>query len=153
MVHVMNGVNFKDLAVDLRNQLDAQRLRADTAERGLANCKLALHAQTHNYGVTNLRLIAAEQRNAELSALLQRVIDSSALSFEADAPEELESLEVDICAALSTASPATINQQGEEAGRAKRQAEFVRINSADHCRECGHPDCNGQCFGDDMMGD
>ena len=21
-----------------------------------------------------------------------------------------------------------------------------------HCPECGHPDCNGQCFGDDMMG-
>lgn len=45
-------------------------------------------------------LTAAEQRNANLTALLQRVVDSSVLSFEQDAPEELESLEVDICAAL-----------------------------------------------------
>ena len=22
----------------------------------------------------------------------------------------------------------------------------------DHCSECGDPDCNGQCAGDDMMG-
>lgn len=117
-------------------ELDAQRLRADTAERGLANCKLALDAQTHNYGVTNLRLIAAERRAdkaeaeaarkdqviedmvesnsdmttclaaaeqsiAKMTALLQRVVDSSVLSFEADAPEDLESLEVHICAALN----------------------------------------------------
>lgn len=41
-----------------------------TAQRGLANCKLALDAQTHNYGVTNLRLIGAEQR---LTAADERV--------------------------------------------------------------------------------
>lgn len=29
----------------------------------------------------------------------------------------------------------------------------LRLLSADHCKECGHPDCNGQCYGDDMMGD
>ncbi|MBC2660054.1 hypothetical protein H7A76_31890 [Pseudomonas sp. MSSRFD41] len=28
-----------------------------------------------------------------------------------------------------------------------------RILSDHHCPECGQPDCNGQCFGDDMMGD
>jgi hypothetical protein len=27
-----------------------------------------------------------------------------------------------------------------------------RLLSAPHCPECGHPDCNGQCYGDDMMG-
>ncbi len=32
------------------------------------------------------------------------------------------------------------------------KADFIRINSAAHCQECGHPDCNGQCYGDDMMG-
>ena len=40
----------------------ALREELSTAQRGLANCKLALDAQTHNYGVTNLRLIGAEQR-------------------------------------------------------------------------------------------
>lgn len=43
------------------------------------------------------RLTVAEQ-------LLQRVIDSSVLSFEQDAPEELESLEADICGALKPAA-------------------------------------------------
>jgi hypothetical protein len=47
------------------------------------------------------RLTAAEQRNAALTALLQRVVDSSVLSFEQDAPEDLESLEADICAAIA----------------------------------------------------
>ncbi|MDB1108123.1 hypothetical protein [Pseudomonas extremaustralis] len=40
----------------------ALREELSAAQRGLANCKLALDAQTHNYGVTNLRLIGAEQR-------------------------------------------------------------------------------------------
>jgi len=61
------------LVVPADRELDTQRLRADTAEA---------------------------ERDA-LRALLQRVVDSSVLSFEADAPEELESLEVDICAALN----------------------------------------------------
>jgi uncharacterized coiled-coil protein SlyX len=47
------------------------------------------------------RLANAERRNAAISDLLQRVVDSSVLSFEQDAPEELESLEADICAALN----------------------------------------------------
>ena len=41
----------------------------------------------------------------------------------------------------------------EVGGNDKRKADFIRLNSAPHCPECGHPDCNGQCFGDDMMGD
>ena len=40
----------------------ALREELSAAQRGLANCKLALDAQTHNYGVTKLRLIGAEQR-------------------------------------------------------------------------------------------
>lgn len=24
--------------------------------------------------------------------------------------------------------------------------------TVDRCPECGSPDCNGECFGDDMMG-
>jgi len=90
------------------------------------------------------RLTAADERADMLEGLLRRVVDSSVLSFEQDAPEELESLEADICAALKPA---------EGGGDDKRKADFIRLNSAPHCPECGHPDCNGQCFGDDMMGD
>lgn len=35
-----------------------------------------------------------------LRSLLKRVIDSSVLAFEQDGPEEFESLEADICAAI-----------------------------------------------------
>lgn len=35
----------------------------------------------------------------------------------------------------------------------RRQETFIRLNSDPHCPECGHPDCNGHCYGDDMMGD
>lgn len=47
-----------------QSELAALREELATAERGLANSKLALDAQTHNYGVTNLRLIGSEQRLA-----------------------------------------------------------------------------------------
>ncbi|NVZ73775.1 hypothetical protein HX859_02655 [Pseudomonas gingeri] len=46
------------------------------------------------------RLTTADERVDVLEGLLRRVVDSSALSFEQDSPEELESLEADICAAL-----------------------------------------------------
>lgn len=46
---------------------------------------------------------AAERRVEVLEGLLRRVVASSVLSFERDAPEELEGLEVDICAALKPA--------------------------------------------------
>ncbi|MBS6081870.1 MAG: hypothetical protein KIC49_11710 [Pseudomonas fluorescens] len=41
-----------------------------------------------------------------LEGLLRRVVESSVLSFEQDAPEALESLEADICAALKPAEAA-----------------------------------------------
>jgi hypothetical protein len=47
---------------------------------------------------------AAERRVEVLAGLLRRVVASSVLSFERDAPEELEGLEVDICAALKPAT-------------------------------------------------
>ena len=48
------------------------------------------------------RLTVQDQRVDDLVELLQRVLDSSVLSFEMDAPEPLENLEADICAALKT---------------------------------------------------
>lgn len=48
---------------------------------------------------------------------------------------------------------AKLYKPAEGGGDDKRKADFIRLNSAPHCPECGHPDCNGQCFGDDMMGD
>lgn len=50
----------------LPNELDTQRLRADTAERALANCNLALKAQTFNFETQKAKVTAAEQRIAEL---------------------------------------------------------------------------------------
>ena len=45
----------------------------------------------------------------------------------------------------------------ESCGQDPREGDYVRnkysLLSDPHCPECGHPDCNGQCFGDDMMGD
>lgn len=49
------------------------------------------------------RLAAADERAEVLEGLLRRVIESSVLIFEQDAPETLESLEADICAALKPA--------------------------------------------------
>jgi hypothetical protein len=85
-----------------------QALREElaTAHRGLANYKLALAAQTHNYGVTNLRLIAAEQRNAELIALLRRcntnliASKDSAVELKLDTPIS-DRLRLDVEAALN----------------------------------------------------
>jgi len=75
MVHVMNGVNFKDLAVDLRAQLDAQRLRADTAEAEQNDLKKHLAISERHLGrmiehsdQLEVRLAAAEQRIAEMVA-------------------------------------------------------------------------------------
>lgn len=34
----------------------------------------------------------------------------------------------------------------------RKKNDFIRLSSAPYCQECGHPDCNGQCFGDNMMG-
>ncbi|WP_092214735.1 MULTISPECIES: hypothetical protein [unclassified Pseudomonas] len=47
---------------------------------------------------------AAEKRVAVLEGLLRRVVDSGRFSFEQDAPEELEAIEVDIIAALSASA-------------------------------------------------
>lgn len=61
-------------------ELAALREELISAQRSLANCKLALDAQTHNYGVTNLRLTAAEQRNAEMTEVLHLLRICSSLS-------------------------------------------------------------------------
>jgi hypothetical protein len=70
-------------------ELKTQTLRADAAV-GDAN-------------EAEQRLTAADERADLLEGLLQRVVHASVLSFESDAPEQLESLEVDICAALKPA--------------------------------------------------
>lgn len=49
------------------------------------------------------RMNDTDERVDVLEGLLLRVVGSSVLSFEQDAPEELESLEADICAALKSA--------------------------------------------------
>lgn len=143
------------------SELDAQRLRADTAEAELAECKrkhlrscqIAIgksqlakerHAQLieaeeiraswqNGYDVKCQNILLLTLANRELRTLLQRVIDSSVLSFEADAPEELESLEVDICSALSTASPATIKPVASSHPGCDR----CGCSTVEHCDEIG----------------
>lgn len=53
----------------------------------------------------------------------------------------------DMIKALTAHQSAPAAKDGEHS-RTKRN-----LNADPHCPECGHPDCNGQCFGDDMMGD
>lgn len=82
----------------------------------------------HQCNILQQRLTVAEQ-------LLQRVIDSSVLSFEQDAPEELESLEADICGALKPAADvpgSTCNQIREESG----------LSTTKPCAACN----NGACI-------
>lgn len=50
-------------------------------------------------------VLLLQKRADVLEGLLRRVVESSVLSFEQDAPEALESLETDICAALKPAEP------------------------------------------------
>jgi len=56
------------------------------------------------------RLTVQDQREDDFRGLLQRVIDSSVLSFEMDAPEALEILEADICAALKPTAEAVSHE-------------------------------------------
>ena len=75
MVHVMNGVNFKDLAVDLRAQLDAQRLRADTAEAERDSWKDMREQSRLRNAKLRKKLTAAEQRIAELKSALEGMLE------------------------------------------------------------------------------
>ena len=68
----MNGVNFKELAVDLRKQLDAQRLRVDTAEAERDAWKDMREQSRARNAKLRKKLSAAEQRIAELVELLSK---------------------------------------------------------------------------------
>ncbi|PUB43181.1 hypothetical protein [Pseudomonas sp. GV047] len=70
------------------------------------------------------RLTAADERADVLEGLLRRVVESSVLSFEQDAPESLESLEADICAALKPATAGDCHHG---------------YTSILECPECGEP--------------
>lgn len=98
MVHVMSEVKVYGVAksalwdsignpacfssetmVVLKPDFDAQRLRADTAERALANCNLALKAQTFNFETQKAKVAAAEQRIAELLQICRDIQDDPRL--------------------------------------------------------------------------
>ena len=68
---------------------DGLQISLNTADQSIDELNAAISRRTH--------------RVRELEGLLRRVVDCSVLSFEKDAPEELESLEADICAALKPA--------------------------------------------------
>ena len=89
----------KEIAV-LREEL-AESGRADHLRQRIAFLTAEVHARAEERDAALERLADAERRNAELVELLQRVVDSGALVMEQDASFELESLEADICAALT----------------------------------------------------
>jgi len=100
-----------------QSELAALREELTTAKRSLANCKLALDAQTHNYGVTNLRLTAAEQRNAELLEIAEGL--TIQLHATIGNTEHHEDCMRDLAALKPTesgASGSTCNQIREELG-------------------------------------
>lgn len=72
-------------------------------QKQLQRLRVAAVAAQHLQGTgvaLQQRRTAADERADVLEGLLRRVVESSVLSFEQDAPEALESLEADICAAL-----------------------------------------------------
>ena len=102
------------------------------------------------------------ERDALLKRTLQFVINGVELGYirmpDADTPDPAHDLVPMIDAALSASadprSPVSAPFPGyPPVPQDRKMNDFVRLNSAPHCPECGHPDCNGQCYGDDMMGD
>lgn len=88
-------------------------------------------------------LTAADERADVLEGLLRRVVDSSVLSFEQDAPEELESLEADICAALN---PAEGLDRRDMAGKMHLMKREAQVNtSCEWCAGCGHDPYGEKC--------
>ena len=81
----------------LREELATIRADRDAEKKMKAKARDQRDVQT-------IRACELKQRLTVAEKLLQRVIDSSVLSFEQDTPEELESLEADICAALKPAA-------------------------------------------------
>lgn len=101
---------------------DAERLRADTAEAELKDVEDDLDTVTHHNIDLQLAAKAAEQRIAELDSrnkrlemLLRRASNYGGLTPNwHDAVQFILAEQKDSRSALSTASPATINQQREE---------------------------------------
>lgn len=114
-----------------RQERDALQQRLTTAHEkndALSTAYVRAGEQEHE-----LRL-----RLGLLEGLLQRVVHASVLSFESGAPEHLESLEVDICAALKQEECCTVSAQD----RALLQAgdytpeELFGIGGKPSCPKC-----------------
>ena len=111
----------------------------------LAGCEATMRFNEGKNHEIHQRLTAAEQRNAELVELLRETVP--ALSLAASAFKAQKPVYIKVKNALKpTESGAS------ETRRESSLMEKKRILSGPHCPECGHPDCNGQCYGDDMMG-
>lgn len=76
---------------------------------------------------------------AERDELLKRVHQADALSHNCPLWKDIDAAQ---SASAEPSAPTGFDYP-----------DALRLLSADHCKECGHPDCNGQCYGDDMMGD
>ena len=164
--HVVLQPDYESVVFDLaalREELAAAKRSLITIAE-LDNISLGEYQQ---------RLTAAEQRNAELTQLLEATRD--ARDAEQYASNELRetlsgmnALMVDLVNSphrvvvplelwkrinnfVDAASQPT-ESGASDARRKSSLEEKKRILSEPHCPECGHPDCNGQCHGDGMMG-
>lgn len=95
------------------------------------------------------RLTVAEQRAGTMEALLpsaELALKALNVAVSVYDVELADNARRGLRALIAALKPAAENSADQN------KADFIRLNSAPHCPECGHPDCNGQCYGDDMMG-
>lgn len=106
-----NGIDFKKMAVDLRQQLtgmtddrDAERLRADTAVAEVAAFREELAQAAHmrtfwaeSAAELDKRLTAAGQRNALMSQFLKRMLDGHGMDRLAAWQSEIDMVLTDAC--------------------------------------------------------
>lgn len=90
---------------------------------------------------------AAEKRVEELEGLLRRVVDSGRFSFEQDAPEELEAIEVDIIAVLSASAEPKKCRDGGMCGDSSHKCSGCAPVERDERAECAIcRDLGDQCL-------
>lgn len=129
---------------------EVERMRAELAESeklrdqaiiGAANnLDLAMNLDKEN---ERLRAKLAE-RDAQLREAMEEI--------EAVFPTGKTATKLRSYLSTSTEPSAPV-ERDERSSTGFDNPDALRLLSADHCKECGHPDCSGQCYGDDMMGD
>lgn len=95
----------------VKGEYDRAVNKVDALQQRLTAANEELDRAGGAYLNKNAECIGLRKRADVLEGLLRRVVESSVLSFEQDAPEALESLEADICAALKPAECCTVSEE------------------------------------------